>query len=387
MRLLRQAGHLLLMNLAGSGRRIGSVLTIIIGVTCAVGALVALLAMGVGARQQALGDVRPDRVIFTSSGSLGMDGSIPREEAATVRELPGLLHGAQGEPVVVFQTFIPMEGRRRVTNRRIFFPLLGVSAGLTALVPEMHFTQGRMFRPGLHELIASNACARQFSGFELGDKRPIHGIDWTIVGHFDSGKSQNCVVNTDDETIMAVFARNTYTQIMARLRSPSDFGALRAAVQADPSLHVEVHFEKELIESRFKEFTGVLNFISYFIGTVMALGAMLGAVNSLYSIVDSRRRELATLRALGFAPVAVSAAVLCESMLFALPGALLGGALAWLFFNGMSTSPLGFSFQLSVTPHLALIGIEWALVIGFIGGLLPAVRAARVPVVTAMRDA
>jgi putative ABC transport system permease protein len=117
----------------------------------------------------------------------------------------------------------------------------------------------------------------------------------------------------------------------------------------------------------------------------MAIGATLGAVNSLYAIVDSRQREIATLRAIGFNPAAVVMAVLLESMLLALPGALLGSALAWLLFNGLAASPFGYSFQLSVTPSLAVLGIEWALAMGLLGGLLPALRAARMPVVTALR--
>lgn len=182
MRLLRQVTHLLLMNLAGSRRRLGSVLTIIIGVTCAVGTLVLMLAMGAGVRQEALGDTRPDRIVFTSIGAQGFGGAIPRDEAATVRQLPGIRKDAQGEPIVVDQVFIPVEGRWRVTNKRIYFPLTGVSAGLTALVPELRLTSGRLFRPGLHELIVSNPCTPEFTGFELGDKRSIHGVDWTIVG-------------------------------------------------------------------------------------------------------------------------------------------------------------------------------------------------------------
>jgi len=143
--------------------------------------------------------------------------------------------------------------------------------------------------------------------------------------------------------------------------------------------------ERDAAEDRFKSFKALLNFAAYFVGAIMALGATLGAVNSLYSIVDARRRELATLRAIGFRSGAIVAATLVESILLALPGALLGAALAWLLFHNMSVSPFGFTFKLDVTPQLAEIGIAWALVMGFIGGLLPALRAARVPVTTALR--
>ena len=143
--------------------------------------------------------------------------------------------------------------------------------------------------------------------------------------------------------------------------------------------------EKEAIEVNFKPLNAIFNFVSYFVGTIMAIGATLGAVNSLYAMVDSRQREIATLRAIGFKSGPVILAVLLESMLLALPGALLGSLLAWVLFNGLAASPFGYSFQLSVTLPLAMLGIQWALAMGLLGGLLPALRAARMPVVTALR--
>jgi putative ABC transport system permease protein len=150
-------------------------------------------------------------------------------------------------------------------------------------------------------------------------------------------------------------------------------------------VHLQVKRERDMAEERFKGLNGILNFAAYFVGAIMALGATLGSVNSLYSIVDARRRELATLRAIGFGSGAIVVATLVESLLLALPGALLGAAVAWLFFHGMAVSPFGFSFKLDVTPRLAETGIAWALLMGVIGGLLPALRAARVPVTTALR--
>jgi putative ABC transport system permease protein len=169
------------------------------------------------------------------------------------------------------------------------------------------------------------------------------------------------------------------------LNSAADYNVLHDAVSSNPALHVEVQHEQEMIEDAFKPLNAVLNFASLFVGTIMAIGATLGAVNSLYAIVDSRRREMATLRAIGFSGAAVVAAVLIESILLALPGAVLGTLAAWLFFNGLSASPFGFSFQLAVTPALAVIGVEWALAMGLLGGLLPALRAARMPITTALR--
>jgi len=385
MRFLRELFALLLVNLSSVAQRMGSVLTIVVGVTCAVGVLVSMLAMGTGAREQQEASVRPDRVVVTTRGTVQGQGSITKQEAAVILGLPGVRKDAQGEPIVVFQAMVPIEGERRASGKRIYFPLVGTTSKLTELTPDLRFTAGRTFEPGLHELVASNVCRRQFAGFELGDKRLIRGSDWTVVGHFDEGRAQNCVVHADAATVMSALNRTTYSSATLMLQSTADFATLRAAVSSNPALRLDVQHEQDAIETAFKPLNAILNFVSFFIGTIMAIGATLGAVNSLYAIVDSRQREIGTLRAIGFSSAAVVLAVLLESMLLALPGALLGTALAWLLFNGLAASPFGYSFQLSVTASLAVLGIEWALAMGLLGGLLPALRAARMPVVTALR--
>ena len=191
-----------------------------------------------------------------------------------------------------------IEARRRITGRRTFFPLIGVTRGPFADgQSELHLTEGRTFRPGLHELIASSPCARQFTGFAIGDKRPIGGADWTVVGHYDEGDVQQCVVLADAEILMSAFKSNTYTQATATLKSVADYPVLQRALEQNPTLHLEVRHEAEAREEGIRQLNGLLNFAAYFVGSIMAIGATLGAVNSLYSIVDSRRREIATLRA------------------------------------------------------------------------------------------
>lgn len=383
----RQFLALLRLSLSASAQRLGSILTILIGVTCAVGVLVSMLAMGSGARRQVMAGVHEDRVLLNSHGASGIESSIPRDEADTVRDLPGIKKGSDGKPLVQFRSIVPIEARRRGTGARIFFPLVGVTGSPTESDPELHLTEGRVFRPGLHELIASLPCVRQFTGFALGDQRPIGGVGWTIVGHFEQKDSQQCVVLADAEILMSTFHSNTYTEATATLESPADYGLLQRALEGNPTLHLEVRHEREAREEGIRRLNGLLNFAAYFVGSIMAIGAMLGAVNSLYAIVDARRREIATLRAIGFGSAPVAASILCESMVLALPGALLGVLLAWALFHRMAVSPFGFSFLLDVTPGLALTGVLWALAMGFIGGLLPALRAARVPVTTALRAA
>ena len=378
---------LLRMNLSNVPERLGPVLTIVLGVTCAVGVLVSMLAMGVGARRQAMGDINDNRVVLMSVGAQGpMQSDIPKDEAVLIRDLPGIRRGANQEPNAVSTALIIMGATKKVDGIKIYFPLLGVGSELTEVVPEFHLTAGRMFRPGLNELIANDLCARQYTGFDIGDKRAIHGADWVVVGHFVRGKAQgSCLVYADADSVLSAFGRSSYNQVTVMLQSTAAFTELVDAVKANPALRVAAKHEREVVEEEFKQFNGMLNFLSYFVGAIMAVGATLGAVNSLYAIVDSRRRELATLRAIGFSSGPIVASILTESILLALPGALLGAGLAWMFFNGFTASPFGFSFQLAVTPLLALLGIAWALGMGVVGGFLPALRAARVPVTTALR--
>ena len=387
MNSIRQFLAILHINVTGFGQRPWPAMTIGIGITCSVGVLVAMLAMGTGARRQALGDAREDRVIVTSVDAQSTnDSNIPRDVARAITDMPGITKGASNKPVAVSEAIVIIEARRKTDGHRINLPLYGVTNGLTDLLPELHMTTGRMFQPGLREIIVSEACTRQYAGFEIGDKRSIRGGDWKVVGHFVQGHdTSSCLSYADGISVLSAFGRDSFNIVCVMLQSAAALSTFRAALTANPALHVEVVHERDSIMQDFKQFNGILNFVSYFVGTIMAIGATLGAVNSLYAMVDSRRRELATLRAIGFSSGPILASVIAESILLAIPGALLGSALAWLFFNGFSASVFGFTFQLAVTPSLVTLGIVWALIMGFAGGLLPALRAARVPVTTALR--
>lgn len=384
---VRQFAGLLRVSVLSLLERRSEALTLVLGVACAVGVLVSMLAMCVGARRREMADVRTDRVVLMSVGAPdATQSSISKDQAASIGDLPDIRQGPDHKPIAVAQLLVTMDARERSDGRRVDFPLIGVTPGLKRLIPELHLTAGRTFTPGLNEMIASNLCARQFSGFELGDKREIQGIDWIVVGHFDQGKGEEgCVVYADAGSAFAAFRRDSYNQVTVMLQSPKDYSDLQNAVRADPTLRVDAKRESRVIEDQYQRFNGILFFTSYFVGAVMALGAMLGAANSLYAIVDGRRRELATLRAVGFRSGPIIASMLFEAELLAVLGALLGAALGWLFFNGLSASPFGFTFHLAVTLQLLVLGIVWALIIGLAAGLLPAVRAARMPVTAALR--
>jgi len=190
----------------------------------------------------------------------------------------------------------------------------------------------------------------------------------------------------DGETVLAAFGRDAYQQFVVVLDSPADFPRFKQAALADPTLKVDVYTEVANREASFRGLRGLLDFVSYFIGTLMAMGAVCAALSSLYASVDSRGREIATLRSLGFGAVPVFVSVLLEGMLLALGAAFIGATVAWLVFNGRVISTEGLTFPLAVSPHLAVVCVVWALAIGLIGGLLPALRAARLPVALAMRE-
>jgi putative ABC transport system permease protein len=384
---MKQYWALLWINIASIPERLGLVLTLVIGVACAVGVLASMLAMGEGARRQAMGAVRADHLILLSVGAQApMQSSIPRDVAALIGDMPGIKRNAQGKPIVVAQMMVYMQARDRVTGRKIGFAVFGVGPGITDYSPEFHLTSGRLFKPGLRELIASNVCAMRYADFARGDRRRMRGGDWQIVGNFDIGHpGGNCIVFADAAVVLSTFSRDNYNQINVRLDSPERATELSSSIAANPALHVVAKSEAELADEGTKQITAILAFVAYFVGSVMAVAATLGAANSLYAVVDGRRRELATLRALGFRAFPIIASMMTEAILLSLPGALLGVGLAWLLFNGLPASPFGLSFQLAVTAPIAAVGICWALVMGLLGGVLPALRAARVPVTAALR--
>jgi putative ABC transport system permease protein len=387
MNLAKQFGALLRMGLSGIPARLGLVSTIVVGVTCAVGVLVSLLAMGVGARREALGTVRPDRVILLQAAAPSpFQSNIAKDQAASVPALPGIRRNAKGDPIVVPMATAFVQARNKRDRSPIGFPIGGVTKEFTDYFTELRMTSGRLFQPGLRELIASNKCAEQYSDFATGDTRHMQGGDWIVVGNFVMGDTEGtCIVYTDLATLQSAFNRNTFMLIDVMLQSASSVDEFTRALKADPTLKLSVKSDRQFAEDNNAQLNGILNFVSYFVGSIMALAATIGAANSLYAIVDGRRRELATLRALGFDSIAIVASLLLESILLALPGALIGALAAWALFNGLQASPMGTNLRLAVTPSLAILGLGWALGMGLLAGLLPALRASRAAVTVGLR--
>ncbi len=385
MRSLRQTLALTTFGLRSIPARLGASLVTVIGIMTVVAVLLSLLSMGEGAQFWETGQARPDRAVVLSRGALSAFRSrLTRDEISILAHEPGIQKDANGTPLVTTGWMVGVDVVTKANERGTLY-LVGQTNH--HVYPEIHVLAGHWPRAGLHELAVSKVAQRLDQNVEIGDHVDIRGSDWTIVGVFEDAKGVfEQVLFGDGDTVLSAFGQDAYQQMSVMLDSPAAFPQFKRAVLADPSLKVDVVTEAENRETTFKGLRGLLDFVSYFIGTLMAMGAVCAALSSLYASVDARGREIATLRALGFGATPVLASVLIEGMLLALGAAIVGATLAWLIFNGKVINAEGLTFPLAVSPHLVLISIIWALVIGLAGGLLPAIRAARVPVALAMRE-
>lgn len=379
----RQVLVLLKMSLSEARSRLGPILVVVVGITCVVGVLISMLSMGASFRAMFIKGTSPDRLIVTAAGE--RHGVINREMASTLSDLEGVKRGPDGKPLACGIPFGFAEGRKRLDGVRVMYGIQGVGPGFFTMVPELRLTDGRMFRPGLHEVIVGSERRTATIGLELGDHVRMRGVDWVVVGHYDGVAYLDQGAMTDAETLMTALGANAFEYVSMVLRSPGDLEKLRQAVEANPTLSVKVEQEDEFLARNSRQMTRLLDFISYVIASIMAIGATVGTVNIMHMLVDQRRREMATLRAIGFDSFTVILAVLVESLLIAVPGAVLGAAIAWVLFNGHRVTPVGFSIDLTVTADVIALGIGWALAIGLIGGLFPALQAARAPVAEALR--
>jgi putative ABC transport system permease protein len=387
MRKLRQIASLLQMSVAGARGRLGSYFVAVICITVVVGVLVAMLSMGTGVQALAVRGARADRAIVESSGAASpLASNINPSDVGTIESLPGIAHRPDGSPLATANAIVPATVERRADHLFEAVPLYAVDQSFFAVYPDVHLVGGRMFKPGLDELIVKSSRQSQYQNLQVGDRLHLHGVNWTIVGTYEvPGGNWDGLIG-DLNTVTSAFHNNKRQLVSLVLQPPlaASFASVAGGLKANPTFNVEVHHEAQLLDEESKPLRGILDFVSYFVGVVMGLGATLGAVNIFYSIVDARRREMATLRAIGFGAGSIGIATLLESLMVAIPSAMLGLLAAWIFFNGNQVSSAGQSFQLVISSRLALLGIGWALVMGFIGGLLPAIRTARASVTASL---
>jgi len=386
---MRSISHALALSataIRGIPERLGTSLVTVISITAVVGVLVTMLALGAGVEYISQNGVRKDRATVISSGAQSpMVSSLPRTAVASIADKAGIKRDADGKPLAVGAVLMVIDAVT-TRNQRSGVGLWAASSQWQKVYPEVRVAEGRLFQPGLHEFIVSERVRDRLKGMTVGDIVPFRGNRWKIVGVYHSTSSffDNAVI-ADAETVLGAFPQATYTSVNVVLDSANGFDTLKKAVAADPTLSVDVKTEAEANDAVTKGLRNVLDFVSYFIGSLMGLGAVCGALSSLYAAVEMRTGEIATLRAIGFTSSPVVVSVLVEGMALAVPAALLGAAIAWYLFNGHVVIASGVTFPMAVTPHLVWVSLAWALSIALIGGILPSIRAARMSVANAMR--
>jgi putative ABC transport system permease protein len=394
MSVLKQITSISSMNLRSIPQRLGTSFVIVIGIAGVVGVLLSVLAMSTGLMKTIANTGRDDRAIVLRGGSNAeLASAITRDQALTILDAPGVKKGAGGKPIGSADSLTLVETSTEQGTSWANVTIRGVGPKIFELRPEMKMTQGRMFKPALHEVIVGAKANSQFEGLKVGKKLHFANGDWEIVGVFESGGDRHeSEVYGDGETVMSAIQRNGYQPVTVLLDSPASFDTFKTALTTNPTLSVDVKRESEFFAEQAKPVSRVIAIVAYVVGGIMAVGALFGALNTMYSAVSARALEIATLRAIGFGAASVVFSVFAEALALSLLGAVLGCFGAWLFFDGnvINTSAGGggisqLVFALTLTPALMILGIVWACVIGLIGGLFPAVRAARLPVAQALR--
>ena len=388
---LTQTREIVLMNLRSIPDRLAPSLVIVIGIAGVVAVMVALLSMSSGLSQTLGATGREDQVVVTRGGSQGELSSflaiasmtLIKQDRAIARNADNQAM-ASGELIVI--TEVPRPGQSTGAN----VTMRGVEPVGFALRPDFTITQGRRFRPGVQEIMVGDGAAKQFEGLTIGSKLRFRGGTWTIVGHFKSGDAYDSELWTDRETLQGAFGRAGVSSLLVQLNSVDDIAALERRLTSDPQLDVDVRSQRDFFSGQSEGLTSTIGVLAGIVAFIMAIGAVFGALNTMYSAVSARTREIGTLRAIGFGALPVVLSVMAESLLLSLIGGVIGAVIAYFAFNGYAVSTLGggftqVAFQFAVTPALVLLGVALALGIGFIGGLAPAIRAARLPVTEALR--
>ena len=392
--MLRQVIAVASLNIRSSLRRWRTSLVIVVGLAGVVAVFTALLAMATGFETTLEATGRTDRVLILSGGSaIEVNSGLDRNSTEVLEQEPGIQVGADGKPLASAELVVVAELARRQDSRNgANITVRGVEPSGFVLRPQLRIIAGRNFKSGLRELIVGRGIVRQFKGAELGDVLRMRGSDWTVVGIFESGDAHESELWTDAGVARSAFGRaGSSSSVLAALDGTTGLDKLKGAIGADPRLSVDVVREQDYFSSRTKRFRRNLGFLVEVVTVIMALGAIFAALNSMYTVVASRSKEIATLRAIGFGTLSVVASVMLEALLLALVGGIVGVLIAYVGFNNLSTSTLDGNFtqvvfDFKVTPMLAVRGLVIAVVVGMIGGLLPAVRAARLPVTASLRE-
>lgn len=368
-------------------------LVIVVGLAGVVAVFTALLAMAAGFESTLKSTGRADVGIVLRGGSdAELNSALGRDDTDLIKQAHGIRAAADGHPLAAAEIVVIAELLKSNTAKDAAnITLRGVEADSFVLRPQIKMVEGRNFTPGLRELIAGRGVSRQFQGAELGKTVRMRGSDWKVVGIFESGDANESELWTDLNVTRTTFGRSGATSVRVALDGAGGFDTLKAALSGDPRLTVDLINERDYFSGQTKNFRRTIGVLAGVVTLIMALGAVFAALNSMYAAVATRGKEIATLRAIGFGGLPVLLSVMIEALLLALAGGALGAVLAYVLFNNMTVSTLGQNFtqvvfNFKVTPELVARGLIISVAIGMIGGLLPALRAARLPVTTGLRE-
>ena len=394
MRLLNQIIAVTWLNLRNLPQRIGSSAVAIIGVAAVVLVFAAVLSMAKGFERTMLGAGSDDTAIIMRDGSTAeLNSGLSNAQVQIVETAPGVLRNGDAT-VMSAELYVVVDVKKKSNNIDANVPFRGVQAGAFDVRRDVELVDGRMFEPGKNEIVVGRSAQSEFAGLDTGSTIRFGQTEWDVVGSFAAGGSvSESELWTDVRVLQGAYRRgNSYQSVRVKLESEEAILALEAALEDDPRISADVVTEKDYYSGQAAGLTQFIKLLGYPLTVLMAIGAVFGALNSMYSSVSVRGKEIATLRALGFGPFPILVSTIVESTLLALAGGIVGGAVAYLAFNGFQVSTLNgasFSqvvFDFAVTPDLLLQGLYAALIIGAFGGFFPAIRAARLPVAQALRE-
>ncbi|HEY0139572.1 MAG TPA: ABC transporter permease [Thermoanaerobaculia bacterium] len=394
MKSLRQIGALIAFNMRSLPSRIGSAAVAVTGIAFVVIVLVGVLSIGEGFRSVMVVAGSPDTALVLRSGADSeMTSVLNREEVDVIRDAAGVARGVDGKPLVSPETFVIVDLPKRTSNTSANVPLRGVQPGAFTIRPEVKIVEGRMFEWGRNEVIVGRGAHAEFGGTEVGSELRFGTNKWKVVGLFEAnGSISESELWSDAAVLGPAYQRgSTYSIVVVKLASAGTFTQFKDTLTTNPKLSVKVQHETEYYEAQSRTLRQLVTGLALIVCSLMGLGAVFGALNTMYTAVAARAREIATLEALGFGGFAVLVSVIVESLLLALIGGILGAGIAYAGFDGYRAATMNWqtfsqvAFAFDVTPRLMMWATIYALVIGLIGGFFPAIRAARIPVAAALR--
>jgi len=381
-------------NLRSVRARWVSAIVAVLGIAGTVGVFIAMLSLARGFKATVVGSGSTENALIRRAGSTGeIDGSIPLEQVRVIQDAPGIARDGD-QPLVSPEVVVIAAFPLKATGTDANVQVRGVSPNALKVRKNIRMVEGRFFQPGLNELIVGKNVPSTYAGLNLGDTIRFGGGNWNVVGIFDAGGSAfDSEVWCDARVLSQVYKRpeNIFSSITVRLTSPAALSQLKDALTADPRMQVQVDREIDYYEKQSRGLTTLITVLGTLVAGVMGIGAIFGALNTMYSAVSERSREIATMRAIGFGAAAIIFSFIFEALFISLIGGLVGCA-AVLPLNGFTTSTMNMqtfshlAFAFRVTPLLLAIGIGFALLMGLVGGVPPAIRAARRPVVLALRE-